>query len=322
MATVRIYYSRQDGNYDDYNLYVCPGWYSGDVESNAGKLFPDFNETELGIYLVDYPRAKKNFIIEDTGLAYVDIETNDAKNFGVFIKRKDFQHDYDWSDQGGMPVNVCYHRNIVGYFWHIETVAANNFYIKDNSKLVYKDNTYTTILPQRITFKYDTNQESYDSINVTDNNVNDDDSGNLILNEHELLKTNFKCVVDIDTDQGYDINIPESYHKVHQALTETLTELSFDDIYMLYLKGKTFDIGENMQLSIDQAALDQAKLDAKKDLESAIAGCLYKLAEDVDAFDDAAFLADFDNWKAGKSETQSGTVDSLKVYIEAKNALD
>jgi hypothetical protein len=320
MATVRIYYSRQDGNYDDYNLYVCPGWFSGDVESNAVKLFPDFDETELGIYLVDYPRDKKDFTVEE-GLAYVDIETNDAKNFGVFIKRKDFQHDYDWSDQGGMPVNVCYYRNQVGYFWHIETVASSNFYIKKNSKLVYKDSSYTTILPQRITFKYDTNQEDYDSVTVTGNNINDDDSGKLMLNEHELLKNNFKCVVDIDTDQGYDIEIPESYHKIFDTLNESNTELSFDDIYMLYLKGKTFDIGENMQLSIDQASLDAAKALAIKDIEALIAGCLYKLAEDIEAFDDAAFLSDFDAWKAGKSEAQSGTVDALKAYIEVKNTL-
>lgn len=320
MATVRIYYSRQDGNYDDYNLYVCPGWFSGDVESNAGKLFPDFNETELGIYLVDYPRVKKDFTVSE-GLAYVDVEANDAKNFGVFIKRKDFQHDYDWSDQGGMPVNQCYHRNVVGYFWHIETNVSSNFYLKDNSKLVYKDSSYTTILPQRITFTYDTNQENYDSITVTNNNENDDDSGNLILNEHELLKTNFKCVVDIDTDQGYEIDIPESHHKIYEALSESLTEISFDDVYMLYLKGKTFDVGENMQLSIDQSALDTAKAEAIKDLEAAIAGCLYKLSEDIEAFDDAAFLSDFDNWKAAKSEIQSGTVDALKTFIEAKNSL-
>tara|TARA_B100000902_G_scaffold325897_1_gene320760 strand:- start:9466 stop:10431 length:966 start_codon:yes stop_codon:yes gene_type:complete len=321
MATVRIYYSRADQDYSNWNLYLCPGWFSGDVELNAGKLFPDFTETELGIYAVDYPRVKKDFTVEQ-GLGYVDIETNNAKNFGVFIKRTDYQHDYDWNDQGGMPVNVCYYRNQVGYFWHIETAASSNFYIKDNSKLVYKDNTYTTILPQRITFKYDTNQEDYDAIAITNNNVNDDDSGNLILNEHKLLRNNFQCIVDIDTDQGYDIDIPDSYHKVHQTLTESSTELSFDDIYMLYLKSKTFDIGENMQLSIDQAALDEAKASAVKDLESSIAGCLYKLAEDIDAFDAAAFLSDFDNWKANKSVTQSGTVDSLKVYIEAKNALD
>lgn len=320
MATVRVYYSRTDQEYDDYNLYVVPGLESGNVETNTVALFPEFNESELGRYLGMYPWEKYSFTIEDD-LGYVDIETNNATNFGVYIKRKDYQHTYNRDACTEADFNVCMYCNVTGYVWHIETLSGSNFYLQENSKYVYRDTNYNVLLPQKFEYSYDTNQTTYHDSGLVDEPVNDDGSGHLPEGEHELIKNNAAYILTYAKGLYYDVVIPESHHNLVKTFQDSGTELSFDDLYMLYLKGKTFDIGENMQLSLSQSALDSVKAAAIVELEELIAGALYKLSEDIEAFDDAAFLAGFDEYKAARLH-QAGTCDGLKAYLEAKAALE
>lgn len=320
MATVRVYYSRTDQDYDDYNLYVVPGIQSGNVETNTVALFPDFDEPELGKYLGMYPWEKHSFTIENN-LGYVDIETNNATNFGVYIKRKDYQHTYNRDSCTEAEYNVCMYCNVTGYVWHIETLSGSTFYLQENSGYVYKDTNYNVLLPQRFEYSYDTNQTTYHDSGLVDEPVNDDGSGHLPEGEHELIKNNAAYILTYAKDLYYDVVIPESHHNLVKTFQDSGTELSFDELYMLYLKGKTFDIGENMQLSLSQSALDTVKAAAIVELEELIAGALYKLSEDIEAFDDAAFLAGFDDYKAARLH-QAGTCDGLKAYLEAKAALE
>ena len=90
---------------------------------------------------------------------------------------------------------------------------------------------------------------------------------------------------------------------------------------MLYLLGNTYTIGENMDLSIDAAALAVEKADALQVCEKAIANCLYKLGEDIDAFDDTAFLADVDAYKATKDVSFGATIDYLKAQLDIQATL-
>lgn len=319
MATVRVYYSRTDQEYDDYNLYVVPGLESGNVETNTVALFPDFDEPELGVYLGIYPWVKYSFTVEGS-LGYADIETNSATNVGIYIKRKDYQHTYNRGGCTKADANVCMYCNVTGYLWHLETLAGSTFYIKENSGYVYRDGDYDVLLPQRFQYSYDTNQTTYEDDSIMNEPTDDDTGGHLAEGEHELIKTNSVYILTYDTGLYYDVAIPESHHNIVETFHYGGTELSFDDLYMLYLKDKTFDIGENMQLSLSQSALDTVKADAIVELEELIAGALYKLSEDIDDFDDAAFLTGFDAYKAARPH-QAGTCDGLKAYIEAKNAL-
>lgn len=320
MATVRVYYSREDQIYDDYYLYLVPGLESGNVETNTTALFPDFNESELGRYLGIYPWQKYNFTIENN-LGYVDLDLNNATNVGIYIKRKDNYHDYDRNNCTKMDTNVCMFCNVTGFIWHLETLSGSNFYIKENSGYVYKDSNFNVLLPQRFQYSYETNQTTYHDLGVQDEPTIDDGSGHLQQGEHELIRTNAAYILTYDSGCYYDVIIPDSHHNFVKIFQDIGTELSFDDLYMLYLKGKTFDIGENMQLSLSQSALDAVKATAIVELEESIAGALYKLGEDIAEFDEAAFLADFDNYRASKTH-QEGTCDGLKAYLEAKAALE
>lgn len=76
-----------------------------------------------------------------------------------------------------------------------------------------------------------------------------------------------------------------------------------------------------MDLSIDADALQIEKDDAKQMLEKAVANSLYKLGEDIDAFDEDAFLADVDAYKATKSLTLEATIDYLKTTLDALKLL-
>ena len=71
-----------------------------------------------------------------------------------------------------------------------------------------------------------------------------------------------------------------------------------------------------MDLSISADALNAEKADAIQSLEKAVANSLYKLGEDIDAFDEAAFLADVDGYKATKEQSLDGTIDYLKVCLD------
>ena len=93
-------------------------------------------------------------------------------------------------------------------------------------------------------------------------------------------------------------------------------------VQMLYLLNKSYTVGENdMNLSIDADALAIEKADAKQTLEKAIANCLYKLGEDVAAFDEDAFLADVDAYKATKNEVHEVVIDYLKESLDAHAAV-
>ena len=71
-----------------------------------------------------------------------------------------------------------------------------------------------------------------------------------------------------------------------------------------------------MDLSIDADALNAEKEDAKQMLEKAIANCLYKLGEVIADFDEDAFLADVDAYKATKASTLEATIDYLERFIK------
>lgn len=72
-----------------------------------------------------------------------------------------------------------------------------------------------------------------------------------------------------------------------------------------------------MQLSIDADALQAEKDDAKQMLEKAVANCLFKLGEDIAAFDEDAFLADVDAYKATKSASLVLVVDYLEETLNS-----
>ena len=76
-----------------------------------------------------------------------------------------------------------------------------------------------------------------------------------------------------------------------------------------------------MDLSLDNDALQVEKDDAKQMLEKAVANSLYKLGEDIADFDEDAFLADVDAYKATKASTLDLTIDYLKTSIDALKLL-
>ena len=61
MATVMIYYSREDGDYDDYNLYLIPG-----INNSTGLLFPDI---DVSSYYSAYDHFPFSFSLKDDSLS-------------------------------------------------------------------------------------------------------------------------------------------------------------------------------------------------------------------------------------------------------------
>jgi hypothetical protein len=98
-------------------------------------------------------------------------------------------------------------------------------------------------------------------------------------------------------------------------------ESNIRETLMLYLRGKSYNIGENMQLSIDQTALDVEKADALDMVDKAIANSLYKLGEDIDAFDEDAFQADVSGYKATKSDSMGPVADYLNELLNTRSGL-
>ena len=103
MATVTIYYSREDQKYGDWDLYLIPG-----NQNTSGLLFPD---EEIESYYSDYPRKKMSFSIAGT-LGYVNIDTNTAQKCGFYIKRKDGYMDYSGNLSIGEPDYEDYYSKI------------------------------------------------------------------------------------------------------------------------------------------------------------------------------------------------------------------
>ncbi len=308
MATVRIYYSREDSNYADWNLYYFPGEVEGDDITN---LFPDYTGDLVFPY---YPRIKKSFTVEDN-LGYVDIETNNSKKFSFYIKSKDMTFDYDGSyceDAGNLAhSSLCLFHIETGYIWQIDTNLNpyTEFYVKNTNGYLYEDSSYTTLLPQFVGVVTSLNENDdimHDSVDIEHGQPGE-------FSESENLKIYYSKT------KYYGFEIPdEAKFKVDQAGN---LNTDVNAWVMLHLRDKSFTIGEDMQLSIDAAALQAEKDDAKAMLEKAVANSLFKLGEDVDAFDEDAFLADVDGYKDGKGLTFHATIDYLKECIDNLNAL-
>ena len=284
MATVTVYYSREDQDYDGYNLYLIPG------RMNArGQLFPD---VDISDYYSDHPRIKYDFSTSGD-LGYVTIDTNTAKSFAFYIKRKDFYSDYsgDLCNCNNTPNYECYYCKISGDIWNVDARFSSTVYVKPNSSYIYKDNTYTDIDMQAVLMF-----------------SNDDQISNYVKPNVVHLYNNF---------EDYEvINIPEGDNNY-----DTFHEVSVDhpdELVLLYLEGKTYTIGENVNLSIDSSALDVEKADALQVIDKAIANSLYQLGEVIADFDETAFLADVDGYKATKDISLSGTVDYLKARLDAR----
>ena len=296
MATVRIYYSRSDQDYANHELYIFPGI----IKPQGELLFPsqDIDET----YPVDYPREKYQFTTEGT-LGYVDIETNDADSFGFSVKRKDLYLQYggelsDTNSEGDIPYED-YYNLIMGYVYNADKKFYSSVYIKEDSQYCYTDDSYTDIavmygeMVPREAVDYDTHDE------------------------WEPVYKNIRAWFRVDS--YYDVVVPdeEQFKYTYRPNNKHNSQLD-----LLYLNGKTFTVGENnMDLSINADALNAEKADALQMLEKAVANSLYKLGEVPADFDEAAFLADVDSYKASKDQSFDATIDYLKVCLDARALL-
>ena len=309
MATVRIYYKREDEDYGNWNLFYFPGTMDN---ADAVALFPD--DTIDNTYPYG-PRRKLDFIVGDN-LGYVDVELNNAKRFSFNIRRKDFVTDYNGEfdvplKQENYILNEYQYE--VGYVWDIDTNINpdTSFYIKNDSPYVYADSTYTNILATDITCT--TNNEfdkDLDTISFDDGGHEGGDG--VDQGSYEYIK------IFYSKGNAYFVEIPDD-HVFPQADGTGIKDIRAYS--MLYLLGNTYTIGENMDLSIDADALAVEKADALQVCEKAVANTLYKLGEDINAFDETAFLADVDAYKATKDIALSATIDYLKQQLDIRATL-
>ena len=305
MATVRIYYKREDEDYGNWNLFYFPGTMNSE---DAVALFPDDPIDNIYPY---GPRKKLDFIVSDN-LGYVDVELNNAKRFSFNIRRKDFVTDYN----GEFDVPLKQENYILneyqyemGYVWDIDTNINpdTSFYIKNDSPYVYADSTYTNILATDITCTtIDNFDKDLDTISFDDGDDGTDQGS------YQYIK------IFYSKGNAYFVEIPDNYVFPQEdgAGIKDIREYS-----MLYLLGNTYTIGENMDLSIDTDALAVEKADALQVCEKAIANSLYKLGEDIDAFDETAFIADVDAYKATKDVSFGATIDYLKAQLDIQATL-
>lgn len=291
MATVRIYYSRSDNNQSDYDLF----WWEEDLQKIDHDEFiaPFIN------------REKVSFGDND----YVDIDLGDKKVIQWYIKRKD--NTYDHNNELCMRIlnntidrtcgPLCGHCYDTGYWWKLDLTVTpqDNFYINNTSPYVYRDNTYTDILANSLSFAGVEPLEG--------------DGDNELPIEDGKLRISY-TIYDYE-----DVVIPEEevwYEKWYPW--GDFYKTTINRIQLLYLLNKSYTVGENdMDLSIDESALQAEKDDAKQMLEKAVANCLYKLGEVIADFDEDAFLADVDAYKATKGSTLHGTIDYLKESLDA-----
>ena len=292
MATVRINYSRADSNQSDYDLWY---WLT-DPQTIDHTVFEE--------YAHEYPRYKLSFGDND----YVDIDTGDSTKIQFYIKRKDgtFDHNKELCNFGEFSCgNLCIYCYLYGYRWDIDLniLPKSEFYINDTSPYLYKTSSYTSIHPV--------------SISTTGAETLEGDGDNDVPVEDDKLRVHY------DIANYVDIDIPED--EVWYTKWESYSQwykTTINRIQLLYLRNKSYTVGENdMDLSIDADALQVEKDDAKQMLEKAVANCLYKLGEDIDAFDEDAFLADVDAYKATKSSTLEATIDYLKTSVDALKLL-
>ncbi len=282
MASVIIYYSREDGDYDDYNLYLIPG-----INNSTGLLFPD---TDVSAYYSDYPREKKSFTVSGS-LGYVSIDTNTAQKFAFYIKRKDGYMDYSGklcSCTTGTPNYECYHCKIAGDVYNVDTRFVTTAYVKPNDQYLYINSDFKDIHPQNL------------------NTLNDG--------------SEFGLTTDVEVYQDYInkfvVNIPQEENTSEQWIEYGVPQ--YDDLVLLYLEGKTYNIGEDMDLSIDNDALNVEKADALVIVDKQIANAIYQIGEVPADFDETAFLADVAGYKATKDVSLAGTIDYLKARLDAR----
>ena len=288
MATVRIHYSRDDNSQSDYDLI----YFDADMAANL-----DHNQLKIPYY----PRTKLAF----GDNSYVDIEVNNKVSF--YIKRKDGVTDHNGelctfgSLECGPTCTFCWE---IGYQWTIDLNIApySEFYINNSSPYIYKTSSQDTVVAVGTAF------------------IGEEDQGD---GEADVSIEDDYIRIFYSLNEYKDVFIPEEERWATKYMP--WTEYWKDDIprvQMLYLLNKSYTVGENdMNLSIDADALAIEKADAKQTLERAIANCLYKLGEDIAAFDEDAFLADVDAYKATKNEIHGVTIDYLKQSLEAHAAL-
>ena len=307
MATIRVYYKRFDNPYySDYNLFYFAGnsGYGDDV-----KLFPDI---DLDIENAYAPRSKQDFTI-DSGLGYVDIEMNTSKRVSFYIRRKDFRFDYNGEFDESLnftddPLNEF--RFEVGYVWEIDLNIApyETFYVQNKSPYLFRDSSFTQVVPQGIGVSGSSEfDKTTDPLEPTDGDDGTDQGDTTHLK--------------IFLSKGEALMIPKTEEMMYLPQPDGNKESNIRETLMLYLRGKSYNIGENMQLSIDQAALDVEKADALDMVDKAIANSLYKLGEDIDAFDETAFQADVDTYKAGKSVSLGPVADYLDELLTTRSGL-
>jgi hypothetical protein len=284
MATVTIYYSRTDQDYDNYNLYLIPG-----NKNTSGQLFPS---VEQSAYYSDYPRKKYSFTV--TGdLGYVTIDTNTATNFAFYIKRKDFFSEYsgDLCDCSITANYECFYHKIAGDVWNVDSRFTSTLYVQPNSSYIYKDSTFTDIDMQAVKM-----------ISETD------------MIEAYVKPTQLKLYYNFENYNT--INIPDEDNNYDTFIQEGIDYS--DQLVLLYLEGKTYTIGENVNLSINTSALEAEKTDALQVIDKGIANSLYQLGEVIADFDEDAFLADVEGYKETKDISLEGTIDYLKARLDAR----
>lgn len=302
MSTVRVYYSREDQDYDNYTLWYMPGRHMGD----PNLLFP---ENTYEDFYHEAPRSEIEFTSEGS-FGYADIDLNGAKYCDFFIRRKDFLTNYNAEDCEGNTVPcgaVCGLCLESGYKFTLTENMYDVVYVKEDKPYLYRDTFFQAIVAQKIT-----------PIGNNSNNVSDDllhdtvehgEQGEDLLWSHYKIFNTYKNSTTIEIPQSVQDNV---------ATMMTLDMDSTMSYLMLYLCGKTYTIGEDMQLSIDADALAVEKADALQMIDKAIANSLYKLGEVPADFDEDAFLADTATYKAGKSEVLGPTVDYLKELLTTR----
>jgi hypothetical protein len=299
MATpsyIRVYLDRFGSDTELYELIYFLGIFKPDF---SNPLFPD---ATTDVWTATYPRKKVSFNSDK----YVDIPMENSDVVSFYIQRKDGHYVYNGELCGTENIDdgpLCPFCWETGYNWTIDTGlnSQGTYYIKEGKPYVYKDNSYNSILPFGV------------SLAVTDGDLDDDEDENT-----KTYGDKFRLFYDFKNFEVIDI--PEEAY-----MTPTLwggdTEPS--QFTMLYLRGKTFNnIGvNNMDLSLSADALQAQKDDAKSMLESGVANSLFKLGEDIDAFDEDAFLADVDGYKEGKDASLHGIIDYMKVCLDNLAAL-
>jgi len=272
MASVRIYYDQATTN---HNLWYFQYLQEGDTDNLQNKIFPD-NTSDL--ILPFFPREKVAFNSD----GYVDVEINDSKYLGFYIKRNDgmFKYGGELAGTNEFPDGpTCPYQNDYGYIWLInkDLINADTFYIKELSPYVFRDSAHTQVVPQQIQYgnEYDDGTEETDDIKVF-----------LTLKDYVLI--------DNAEDNPFRLINP-----------------------VLYLLNKSFDIGDtDMDFVISSADLNAEKADAKEAIEKNIANSLYKLGLDPVDFDESAFLADVAGFKADYNVALSDTIDFLKSCLD------